>query len=156
MSLAKTLAQRIDDDLIVAIKARDKLTTTVLRGVKSELKNAQIAKGTRDQEIKDEDVITVLSSAAKKRRESIEAFTTGGRDDLVAQEKSELEILQRYLPAQMSEDEIRVIIKSAIAEHGIDSPAKIGLLMKEIMPKFKGKADGKLVNKIARELLAAG
>ncbi|MCH9032189.1 MAG: GatB/YqeY domain-containing protein [candidate division Zixibacteria bacterium] len=153
MSLAKTLSKRIDADLIVAIKARDKLTTTVLRGVKSDLKNAQIAKGTRGEDIKDEDVITILSSAAKKRRESIEAFTSGGRDDLVAQEKSELKIIESYLPEQMSEDEIRVVIKRAIEEHGIDSPAKIGLLMKEIMPKFKGKADGKLVNKIAREAL---
>jgi len=155
MSLAKPLVKRIEADLIVAIKARDKLATTVLRGVKSELKNTQIAKGTRGDKIKDEDVLTILSSAAKKRRESIEAYTTGGRDDLVAQEKSELEIIERYLPAQMSEDEIRAVIKGAIAEHDIDSPAKLGLLMKEIMPKFKGKADGKLVNKIAREALGA-
>ena len=150
-----SLAKRIEDDLIIVIKTRDKLATTVLRGVKSELKNAQIAKGTRGEDIRDEDAITILSSAAKKRRESIEAYTTGGRDDLVAQEKSELEIIVRYLPEQMSEDEIRAVIKSAIESLGIDSPAKLGLLMKEIMPKFKGKADGKLVNKIARDMLEA-
>lgn len=149
-----SLMKQIEADIITAMKARESATLTLLRGLKAELKNFQISGGTRDEEMKEQDVIAVLSSAAKRRRDSIEQYQAGGRQDLVDIETRELEFIQKYLPAQMSEDEIRKIIVEAVANLGLSSPAEIGALMKEIMPKFKGKADGKLVNQIARELLA--
>ena len=146
-----SLAKKIDSDLIEALKAGDKAKVTVLRGLKSDLKYKLIAKG---EDLTDDDMIAVLSSAAKKRRESIEQFKQGNRDDLAEKEQSELEVIEQYLPAQMGEDEIRQIVASAIEETGADSPQKMGLVMKVVMPKVKGKADGKLVNRLVAQLLA--
>jgi len=143
--------EQIEQDLIKALKAHDKDKVMVLRGLKSDLKYRRIEK--RD-DLTDEDIISVLSSAAKKCRESLEDFKKGGRNDLIQKTEKELEILSAYLPQQLTEDELREIIKTAITETGADSPQKIGLVMKVVMPKIKGKADGKLVNRIVSELLA--
>jgi len=134
-----------------ALKAGEKERLTVLRGLKSELKYKQIDKV---DELTDDDAIAVLSSAAKKRRESIEQFQKGGREDLVKKEQAELAIITSYLPEQLSEEKLHQIISDAIAESGADSPQKVGLVMKVVMPKIKGQADGKLVNKLAMEILA--
>jgi len=146
-----SLLQNIDKNVAEALKAGDKLTVTVLRGLKSDLKYRRIEK--RD-ELTDDDIMAVLTHAAKQRRDSIEQFAAGGREDLVAKERAELEIIQAYLPQQLSEDELREIISAAIAETGAASPAQLGLVMKVVMPKVKGVADGKLINKLATELLA--
>ena len=146
-----SLAKKIDSDLIEALKAGDKAKVTVLRGLKSDLKYKLIAKG---EDLTDDDMIAVLSSAAKKRRESIEQFKQGNRDDLAEKEQAELAVIEQYLPAQMGEDEIRQIVADAIEETGADSPQKMGLVMKVVMPKVKGKADGKLVNRLVAQLLA--
>lgn len=147
-----SLEKRIDQDTIAAMKAGEKDKVTVLRGLKSEIKNRRIDK---HDDLTDDEVVEVLSSAAKKRRESIEQFEKGGRDDLVKSEQFGLAIIEGYLPEQMGEDEIRAIVKEAIEATGADSPAKLGLVMKEVMPKVKGKADGKLVNKLAVEMLSS-
>ncbi len=146
-----SLLKHIDENLIKALKAGEKDKLTVLRGLKSDLKYKQIDKG---DDLTKEEIIAVLSSAAKKRRESIEQYTLGNRDDLVKKESFELEIIKAYLPEQMSEEKVREIVVAAIEETGADSPQKIGLIMKVVMPKVKGQADGKLINKIAIELLA--
>ena len=146
-----SLEKQIDQDTIAAMKAGEKDKVTVLRGLKSEIKNRRIDK---HDDLTDEEVIEVLSSAAKKRRESIEQFEKGGRDDLVQNEQFGLAIIEAYLPEQMGEDEIRAIVKDAIEKTGADSPAKLGLVMKEVMPQVKGKADGKLVNKLAAQMLS--
>ncbi len=146
-----SLLEDIDRHLIEALKAGDKLRVTVLRGLKSDLKYRRIDKG---NDLTDADIIEVLSSAAKKRREAIEQFTAGKRQDLADKEQAELEIITTYLPRQMSEDELRVLIADAITESGAASPAQLGLVMKVLMPRVKGKADGKLVNKLAAEMLA--
>ncbi len=146
-----SLEKQIDQDTIAAMKAGEKDKVTVLRGLKSEIKNRRIDK---HDDLTDEEVIDVLSSAAKKRRESIEQFANAGRDDLVQNEQFGLTIIEGYLPEQMGEDEIRAIVKDAIEKTGADSPAKLGLVMKEVMPQVKGKADGKLVNKLAAEMLS--
>ncbi len=143
--------EQIEQDLIKALKARDQQKVTVLRSLKSELKYRRIEK---KGNLTDEDVIAVLSSYAKKCRESLSDFEKGGRDDLVQKAKMELDIVTTYLPRQLPEDELRSIIKTAIEETGADSPQKLGLVMKAVMPKIKGKADGKLVNKLASEMLA--
>ncbi len=146
-----SLFEKIDQDMKQALKAGEKERLTVLRGLKSELKYKQIDKV---DELTDDDAIAVLSSAAKKRRESIEQFQKGGREDLVKKEQAELAIITSYLPEQLSEEKLHQIISDAIAESGADSPQKVGLVMKVVMPKIKGQADGKLVNKLAMEILA--
>ncbi len=146
-----SLIDKINEDIKQALKAGEKEKLTVLRGLKSDLKYKQIEKG---DDLTDDDVIAVLSSVAKKRRESIEQFQKGGREDLVEKEKAELAVITSYLPEQLSEEQLRGLISQAITESGADSPQKIGLVMKLVMPKVKGKADGKLVNKLAMEILA--
>jgi uncharacterized protein YqeY len=143
--------EHIDSEIKQALKSGDKERLTVLRGLKSDLKYRQIEK---HDDLTEEDVIAVLSSAAKKLRDSIEQFKAGGRQDLVDKETRGLEIVQSFLPKQMSEDELRGIIKKIIEETGADSPQKAGLVMKSLMPEIKGKADGKLANRLVMEMLA--
>lgn len=146
-----SLFETIDKDIITALKAGEKSRLTLLRGLKSDLKYAKLDKG---DDLTDSDAIEVLAYQAKKRRDSIEQFEKGGRDDLVAKERAELEIITTYLPKQMSEDELREIVADAISEAGAESPAQIGAVMKIVMPKIKGVADGKMVSKLAMEILA--
>jgi len=146
-----SLFEKIDKDIIEALKAGEKERLTVLRGLKSALKYARIDKG---DDLTDQEVIASLSSQAKKVRDSIEQFQMGGRDDLVAKERFDLEIISSYLPQQLTEDELRDIVKSAVEESSAESPRDIGKIMKLVMPQVKGRADGKMVNKLAMELLA--
>ncbi len=146
-----SLFEKIDRDMIEALKAGEKDRLTVLRGLKSDLKYKQIGKG---DDLTDEEAIGVLASQAKKRRDSIEQFAKGGRDDLVQQEKFQLEVITSYLPKQLDENELREIVARAIAEVGAESPQQIGAVMKVVMPQVKGVADGKMVNKLAMEILA--
>ena len=146
-----SILDQIDKDTIKALKGGDKERLTVLRGLKSAIKYKQIDGG---EKLTDEKVLEVLSTAAKQRRDSIEQFRQGGRDDLVQQEESELEIITAYLPKQLSEAELRQLAEAAIAEVGADSPKQMGLVMKALMPKVKGKADGKMLSKLISDLLA--
>lgn len=146
-----TLFEQIDKDMIKALKGGDKIRLTVLRGLKSDFKYRRIDVG---QDLTAEQEIEVLAGAAKKRRDSIEQFRLGGRDDLVQVETFELDVINSYLPKQLTEDELRQMAEAAIAEVGADSPKQMGAVMKVLMPKVKGRADGKLVNKIISELLA--
>jgi len=146
-----SIIEQLDKQIIEALKAGEKDKLTTLRGLKSDIKYKQI-----DQKdpLTEQQVIEVLSSCAKKRRDSIEQYGNGGRDDLVQKEKAELEIINTYLPKQLSEEELRQMIAAAIEESGVDSPQKMGLVMKVLMPKIKGKADGKLVTKLVTEMLS--
>nr|MBN2278225.1 GatB/YqeY domain-containing protein [candidate division Zixibacteria bacterium] len=148
-----SLLKKIDDDLIKALKAREQDKVTLLRGLKSDIKYKNIEKG---EELTDDDIVGVLSAAAKRRRDSIEQFRAGNRMDLVEKESTELELIRQYLPQQLSEDKLREIIRESIRITGADSPAKMGLVMKDLMPKVKGQADGKLVNQLVRDLLSGG
>ncbi len=146
-----SLLDTIDKDLTSALKAGDRFKATVLRGLKSDLKYKRIDKG---GDLSDEDILAVLSTAAKKRRESIDQFSAAGRTDLSDKEQSELAIINAYLPQQLSEDQITAVISETIAETGAQSAADLGKVMKAAMPKLRGQADGKLVNQIAAKLLA--
>jgi len=146
-----SILKKIDEDLIKALKAGEKEKATVLRGLKSDFKYKQIEIG---KELTDEDCLAVMSTVAKKIKDSIEQFEKGGREDLVEKEESELEIVQAYLPQQLGEEELKRIIEEAIKETGAASPQQMGLVMKAIMPKIKGRADGKLTSKLVTELLA--
>ncbi|UCE23279.1 MAG: GatB/YqeY domain-containing protein [Candidatus Zixiibacteriota bacterium] len=146
-----SLIDRIDEDIKKALKAGQKEELTVLRGLKSAIKYRQIEKG---DELTDDDVVSVLNSARKKSNDSIEQFEKGGRDDLVQHEKLGLGIIEQYLPEQLSEEKLVEIIRKAIEETGADSPGKVGLVMKTVMPQVKGQADGKLINKLVMDLLS--
>ena len=146
-----SIFKQIEQDMIKALKEGEKEKLTVLRGLKSDLKYKVIDKG---DELTDDEAIAVLNSAAKKHRDSIEQFAKGGRDDLVKQEEFGLEIIKGYLPEQISDEELLEIVKQAIEESGADSPQKIGMVMKIVIPKVKGRADGKTINKIATQILS--
>ncbi len=146
-----SILEDIDKQIKEALKAGEKDRLTTLRGLKSDLKYRQIE---QKEPLTDHQAIEVLSSCAKKRRESIEQYEKGRRSDLVQKEQFELDIITSFLPQQLSEDELRQLITAAITQSGVDSPQKMGLVMKILMPQVKGKADGKLVNKIVSELLA--
>jgi uncharacterized protein YqeY len=146
-----TLLEQIEHDMIEALKAGQKEKLTVLRGLKSDIKYKQIELGCP---MTDDDVRGVFSTASKKRRDSIEQFRNAGREELAQKEEFELGVILSYLPKQLTEDEIRKLVVEAIAETGADSPQKMGLVMKALMPKTKGQADGKLLSRIVSELLA--
>ncbi len=147
-----SLLKQIDQDLVKALKSGDRLAADTLRGLKSDIKYFQLEK--RVDELTDEDIIGVISSSAKRRRDSIEQFKAGGRQDLVDKESHELEIVQKYLPQQLSEDDIEKIVKEAIEETGAQSPSDMGKVMKVVMPKVKGRADGKIIQKIVTRSLS--
>lgn len=145
-----SLVKRIDDDLTSALKHSEKLKLSVLRLIKSAMQNQRIQKG---KALTDDEVLSLFSSMAKQRRESIEQFSLGGREDLVAKEKEELAIIQGYLPEPISEKEIEDMIEEAVAASSAESEADIGKVMKILMPRVKGLADGRLVNNKVRERL---
>jgi len=145
-----SLLKKLDEDLKTALKTSDKLKLAVVRHVKAAIKNQQIDKG---RELQDEEILAIFSTLAKQRRESIEQFSKGGRDDLVRQETQELEILQSYMPRQLSAEELDAMILQAVQESSAKSEADIGKVMKLLAPRTKGIADGKWVNSRVRELL---
>ena len=146
--------QRLQEELKQSMLAREELKTSVLRMLLSAINYYEIQKGGAGYQASDEDVLAVMQKEAKQRRDSIEQFKNAGRQELVDKETKELEILQKYLPQQMGEDEIREIVKQTIAQTGAATIADMGKLMGALMPKTKGKADGGLVSKIVKEELS--
>ena len=147
------LLQRLDADLKAAMKASDKLKLSAIRMLKAAIKNQQIEKG---RELPDEEILSVISTLAKQRRESIEQFSKGGREDLAEQERRELAVLQAYMPEQLSSEELERMILQAIQESSAKDEMDIGKVMRILMPGIKGVADGKWVNNRVRELLRSG
>lgn len=145
----------IKEGIKEAMKAKDQTRLMTLRGLASELTNEAVRTGKKpDVELDDEEVMNVIQKQVKQRRDSIEQFTKGGRDDLAESEKAELVILETFLPEQMSEDEIRSVVEETIKETGVTNKTEIGKLMGALMPKVKGKADGRLVAEIVTEKLS--
>ncbi len=138
-----SLKQQLHTDLVTAMKARDVLRTSTLRMALSAITNAEVA-GKEARELTDEDVITVLVSEAKKRREAAEAFAAGDRQELADKEKAEAEILAVYLPAQLSSDEIKTIVTAAVEAAGAagEGMKAMGKIMGIVSPQIKGRADG--------------
>ena len=147
-----SLLKQIDENIIKALKAGEKEKLTVLRGLKSELKYKQIELG---KELTDDDCISVFNSSLKKRNDSIEQFRNAGRDDLVQAEQLGADIIKSYLPEPLSDDELTSIVQDAIKESGADSAQKMGLVMKIVIPKVHGRADGKRIKDITLKLLSA-
>src|SRR5215510_8325507 len=155
-SARMTLKERINADLTAAMKAKDAERLGVVRMLKARLLEAEVelraTRGT-DYQLADPEAIGVIASYAKQRRDSIDAYRNAGRADLAAKEEVELGLITQYLPAQLSEEEIRTLVREAIAAAGASSAKDMGSVMKALMPKVKGAADGALVNRIVRELL---
>jgi len=149
------LKQKLQEELKESMFAKDELRTSVLRMLLSAINYYEIQKGGAGYEASDEDVTTVVQNQAKQRKDSIEQFEKGGRQDLADKEKNELALLQKYLPEQMSEEEIRKLVKEAVTQTGAKSIAEMGKIMGVLMPKIKGKADGGLVSKIVKEELGS-
>ena len=146
------LEDRLTDDYKAAMKAGDAQRRDILRSLRSALKSAQIDKR---EPLTEDEALAVLTRQAKQRRESIEQFTLGGRDDLVQKETADLKVIETYLPQQMSREEIEELAQATIAEVGATSVRELGQIMKTLMPRTKGLADGKLVNEVVRSLLDA-
>jgi hypothetical protein len=144
------LLDKINTDLKAAMRAREEVRLLVLRTLLSSINYAEIAK---QKKLDDAGIIEVVGKEIKQRRESIEAYDKGNRPDLSAKEKAELAILQEYMPAQMSREEITAIVEKVIAEVGPKGPGDKGKVMQKLMPQVKGKADGNEVNSIVTDLL---
>lgn len=150
-----SLKEKLTADMKEAMKAREegRQRLGVIRLVRGAIRQQEID---GQRELDDEAVLSVISKEVKQRRDAIEEFQKGGRDDLVRQNEAEIAILMEYLPQQMTEDEVRSAVQEAIAATGTSTPKDMGKVMKELMLKVKGRADGKLVNQIVRERLDAG
>ena len=145
-----SLQEKLNTDLKAAMRARDELRMLVLRTLLSSMNYAEIAK---QKKLDDGGVIEVIGKEVKQRRESIEAYEKGNRKDLADKEKAEMAVLQEYMPAQMSGEEITAIVEKVIAEVGAKGPGDKGKVMQKLMPQVKGKADGNEVNNIVTSLL---
>ena len=149
-----SLQEQISTDLKNAMKSGDKLRLETLRTLRAALLEKQIERRGGGATMSPDDETGVLLTAAKRRKESIEQFARGGRQDLVDQESRELAIIQEYLPKQIGREEIQQIIQGIIAETGAQSAADFGKVMPAAMKQLKGKADGKVVQELVKELLA--
>jgi hypothetical protein len=156
------LKDHIAADLKDAMRAGDPIRRDVLRSVLTAITNAEVGRvDTSDesasrQPLADADILGVIQKQAKQRRESIEEFKKGGRQDLVDRETAELAILETYLPQQMSRDEIAAEVRAVIAQTGASGPAGKAKVMPAAIARMKGRADGRLINEVVTELLASG
>jgi len=147
MSLIETLSA----DMKTAMKAKDKQTLGVVRMLKSALSNEQIKLGA---DLTEEQEIAVVSREMKQRVEELEGNQAAGRDDLAEEVQGQMDVLKRYLPEQLSDEEVEAIVVETIAQVGASDKSDLGKVMGALMPKVKGKADGKLVNRLVMEKLA--
>jgi uncharacterized protein YqeY len=146
-----SLEERLVEEMKQAMKSNDKLRLSTIRMIRSALKNKEIE---LRKKLEDEEVVKVIQVMVRKGEESVEQFQTGGRMDLVEKEKKEIEILKSFLPQPLSQEEILKIIDQSIQETQASSLKDIGKVMKSVMPKIGGKADGKLINQLVKERLS--
>ena len=149
---AMALKEKLQSDLTQSMRDRNELRSGTIRMVLTAIKNEEVS-GKEARELSDAEVITVLSREAKKRREAAEAYEQAGAKGRSATEKAEGEIIATYLPAQLSESEIKELINAAIAETGASGPQQMGLVMKSIQPKIAGRADGGLISSLVKAAL---
>lgn len=147
-----SIKEQLRLDLTEAIRSRDEVVSGTIRMVLSAITNEEVA-GKEARVLSDDEVITVLSREAKKRREASEAFETAGRADKAVLEKAEGEVIAKYLPAQLTADDIKIIIANAIASTGAAGPSDMGKVMGAIKPLIAGKADGSVVSTLVKEAL---
>ena len=145
-----SLKEQLTNDMKEAMKNHEKDRLAVIRMVRGAIRQQEIA---GQKELGDEDVIAVLSKEVKMRKDSLEEFKKGGREDLVEKTQAEIDVLMPYLPAQLSEEEVRELVKAAVEQTGATTGKDMGKVMGVLMPKVKGRADGKMVNTIVRSFL---
>ena len=145
-----SIKEQLANDMKEAMKAKEKERLAVIRMVRGAIRQQEIDGKT---ELDDEAVIAVISKEVKMRKDSIVDFQKGGRDDLVAQNEAEIAFLMPYLPKQLTEGEVRELVKEAVEKTGASSPKDMGKVMGALMPKVKGRADGKMVNQLVKEAL---
>lgn len=147
-----TLKEQLTEDMKEAMKAREagKLRLAVIRMVRSSIKNIEI---NEKKDLTDEEVLAVLMKEVKMRQDSLEEFKKADRQELIAQAEEEIKILQAYLPAALSDDELKAIVAEVIAAVGATSPKDMGKVMPQVMAKAKGRADGKRINAMVKTLL---
>ena len=146
-----SLQDQLTEAMKVAMKAKDSLRLNAIRLMRTAIKNKEIDTRTT---LSDEDVIGVLSTLVKQRKESAEVYRANQRDDLADKEEAELAVIQDFLPAQMSEDEIKAAIEAAVQETGAASPKDMGKVMKIVSAQTRGRADGRLVSELVKARLA--
>lgn len=147
------ILDRIDKDLAASMKSKaGEVRISTLRMMKSAIKYAEIAKRGKG-DLTDEDIFSVFATMVKQRKDSAEQYQKGNRMDLVEKETGEIAVIQEYLPQQLTVAEIDGLIHAAIEKAGVTGPKEMGKLMKELMPLVKGRADGKLVNQLVKEIL---
>jgi uncharacterized protein YqeY len=144
------LSERLNDDMKQAMKSQDKFKLSVIRMVRASVKNQEIE---LKRALDDNEVLDILSREVKQRKDSLQEFEKAGRDDLAKDIAAEIDIISAYLPKQLTEEEIKVIVQQTIQETGASSKAEMGKVMSALMPKVKGRADGKLVNTIVQQFL---
>lgn len=145
------LTERINDDIKTAMKAGDKLRLETLRSIRAGI--LEFEKSGIGRDMTEEDAIGILNKAAKKRKDAIELYTENGRADAAAKEEQELAIITEYLPAQLSEDEVKAAIQEIMTSVGASDPGDFGKVMGAAMKQLKGKADGSLIQGLVKELL---
>jgi len=151
MAKESALKQKLADDLKQAMKGGDKVKRSAIRLAMAAIKNAEIA---RQTVLEDGDILGVITKEVRQRKESIEAFKQGGRQELVAIEEAEMAVLEQYLPQQMSRDEIIAEARRVIEEVGAESIRDKGKVMPPLIAKLKGRADGREINEVVTELLS--
>ncbi len=147
---ASPLFDKINADMIAAMKSKDEAATSALRMLKSALKYKEVD---LKREIKDEEVVEVLSKQAKQRKESIEGFEKGGRADMAAKEKAELSLIEKYLPAGLGDEELAQLVEEAVKSTGAAGPKDMGKVMGVLTPKVKGRADMSKVSALVKSKL---
>jgi len=149
-----TLQQQIKEQMKEALRAKERVRLSVLRGLMTSMTNELVAKGKKpDAQLTDEEVLEIISREAKRRKDSIGQFEAGDRQDLAENEKTELEILSSYLPEQLTEEQVESIVKAQAEKLGITEKSDMGQLMGASMAELKGKADGTTVKKIVEQIL---
>ena len=148
--MSTEIIDRLQDDIKVAMKARESEKLEALRFLYSEIKNVGINEG---RELTDDDALVVVGRLIKQRQESIEQFKKGGREDLVAREEMGINLYREYLPPQLSVEELKAVVAEAVAETSAAGLKDMGKVMKVLMPRVKGLAEGKVVNEVVREQL---
>ena len=146
-----SLLQKIDEDIKTAMKAKEAPKLETLRMAKAAITNTAIAK--KKEHLEDSEILEVLEKQVKQRKESYDCFKNAGRQELAQKEQYEMQVLQQYLPKQLTEEEIKGLVEKAIASTGAKGAGEAGKVMKELMPLVKGKADGKFVNQVVLQLL---
>lgn len=146
-----SLSDRLNEDMKQAMRSQDKFRLSVIRMVRSAIKNIEID---QRRTLDDNEVLDILSREIKQRRDSLIEFDKAGRDDLADAVKAEIAVIADYLPQQLTEEELRTIVQETVHEVGASSKADMGKVMGALMPKVKGRADGKLVNQLVQESLS--